>query len=505
MPLLGLQWYWWLIISLVLAAVATYIILVLTNVIDWDFSTGGTTTTEKKMTFTSSDLNTTNSRLMLRRQTQDVTSSCTLIDTTTAATYGLANNLVDSYMICYWTSVKEAVGQMGAINSHQDWEKVHAAFESVPHFYGGQNWKRYNEVFDATFNIPIGEIFQPRGESDIIVKLKYIQGTFYSIFLLLKDSHWGKGFDPGSENGEEPITATEMKAKLDAMREIQKEHGILLVGPNVLPPKTKTTTDLFDATKELTVSDVKDSELQTFRTDKNNEYQFNTIPANTTIPTELLETPARRNGTLWATLHSADFAFDLDGTEFKVRVLMSGDNGMMGMKQLYLDGKWQYLDGAADPNVFVGSRDDLSEAAEGMPYGFWNNRYIGTDAEQKYIDESIGYLDDNASATEIADAKDEAKVRFQQEKDREMGMMQAHMRTFAQYTGMPFKADSNIDWLKLKNSDVVVDIKADAYVGFMDAKTDGFTTEEQLKGNPVEILKRFEIQDMSLTVNLSFD
>lgn len=287
-------------------------------------------------------------------------------------------------------------------------------------------------------------IFMKRGAGDLITPLDDISGQAYSLVLQFESDFFSNGFAKSIGGGDnDPET---MAASIAALPTALPEAHVL----SGLSPLSEVTTE----------AQIK------FRVSQGATITVEPLPTSKTAP---VLTGDKLNGAFRMALEYLDYQFKLDGKECKIRVIMAQPNtdfALMGVKQVWdsSDNTFKYYDPIEDKLV--------SEPNENV-WSFWN--------QSKYMNENNGG-DGNEDAQSLP------------------------LRTLFQKYRMPMPLDvvnASVDFADFKTKNATITLLVGGIIGFRDAKTAGFT-EATLATNPIEQLKRFDLNTLQLQGVFSF-
>lgn len=319
----------------------------------------------------------------------------------------------------------------------------------IVEFHSPDEWQLFTDMENWVWiaDIPYTEgqeghrvIFGPRGANDLVFPITGIASEFYSMYVVLEDHMWNTGFQPGQSSLTE--------AKVEAFKTLS-ENAHTLVGTPGSPVSEDTTSTIpfsYDTSSETIVP-------------------INPLPESTVIPSTI--TGERKNGVLMLASDHVSYTVKINGQERKVRVLLNRyhpDFKLMGVKQVFHEGQWWYYDEkekklVTEPNANIRS--------------FWNQH-------------QYDYPDDY-----------EENPSEKNEKELLTSMYQSKRY------GIPIEVmNQDFDFNTLKNSNLVMDIFSTGSMGFLDAKSLGYT-EASLAEDPVALLKLFELRNLQTVANFS--
>jgi hypothetical protein len=284
-------------------------------------------------------------------------------------------------------------------------------------------------------------VYTLRGANDLRVNLTNISGSFHSMVLQFEDDFFGRGFSKAITKRDDDATEAVISASVNAMiLTLPKAH--VLVG---------------DA------ADSKGCEAAlTFEVRNPKTFAFTPLPATVDAP---VLTGDRLNGAFRLALDHLDYHFSLAGQDCRIRILLGrchDDLSLMAVKQVYSNGVYQYYDPV---------ENKLTETANENVWSFWN--------QGKYLNPGNDGSEDTKSLP---------------------------LRSAFKAYRVPMPLDimnPSVDFAQFQTRDVTLTLLVGGTVGFRDAVLDGLT-EAQLAAQPMEQLKRFDLDNLQLQALFGF-
>lgn len=286
-------------------------------------------------------------------------------------------------------------------------------------------------------------VYSARGAEDLIVSLDDMSGSFHSMVLHFEEDFFGNGFSKAVTQRDEEVTAAEMKSSVAAMiTSLPKAH--------VLAGDAPDATDCGDAEFTFQVSAPK---------------AFSITPPGATVTTPVLS-GSRLNGAFRLALDHLDYHFTLDNKECRIRLLMNRCHGtlsLMGVKQVLVDGVYKFYDPVAN---------ELIDTPNANVWSFWNQgKYLNPENQSQEDEDSLPLRE-----------------------------------AFRDYR-LPMPIDiinKEIDFADFRTKNATVTLLVGGSIGFREAVVDELTAA-QLAAQPIEQLKRFDLNNLQLQALFTFD
>lgn len=313
-------------------------------------------------------------------------------------------------------------------------------------------WEQFEDERDWQFQLGLPPltatskplaVYSARGAEDLIVSLDDVSGSFHSMVLHFEEDFFGNGFSKAVTQRDEEVTAAEIKSSIAAMiTSLPKAH--------VLAGDSPDATDCGDGEYTFQVSAPK---------------AFSITPPGATVETPVLS-GSRLNGVFRLALDHLDYSCTLDNKECRIRLLMNRCHetlSLMGVKQVMVDGVYKFYDPVAN---------ELIDTPNANVWSFWNqNKYTNPENQNE-------------------DEEDSLPLR----------------EAFRDYR-LPMPIDiinKEIDFADFRTKNATLTLLVGGSIGFRGAVADDFTAA-QLATQPIEQLKRFDLNNLQLQALFTFD